>query len=152
MSAPSNEITRELIEAFLKIKRMHWQHKSKQGNNPSEVRVLLCISDEAEPPLNEMKVSGISKRLRVSTPSITQLLNKLEKDGLIERRMDERDRRVVLVKLTSEGKLIAQDARKHFVQVFSDLSEYLGTEDSKELVRLLSNVYTFYNEKNNSGS
>lgn len=90
--------------------------------------------------------------MKVSTPSITQLLNKLEKDRLIERRMDNRDRRVVLVKLTSQGEVVAQEARNHFVQLFSDLTDHLGLEDSKELIRLLSNVYTFFDEKNNAGS
>lgn len=152
MSNSSKEITRELIQTFLQFKKLEWQRKSITGNNPSEVRVLLCIWDEAESPLNEMKVSGISKRLKVSTPSITQLLNKLEKDRLIERRMDNRDRRVVLVKLTSQGEVVAQEARNHFVQLFSDLTDHLGLEDSKELIRLLSNVYTFFDEKNNAGS
>ncbi|MEH6941004.1 MarR family winged helix-turn-helix transcriptional regulator [Bacillus sp. JJ722] len=148
----SKEITNELIQAFLQFKKLDWQRKSITGNNPSEIRVLLCISNEAESSLNEIKVSEISKHLKVSTPSITQLLNKLEKDGLIKRRMDERDRRVVLVKLTSQGDVVAQEARDHFIQLFSDLTDHLGLEDSKELVRLLSNVYTFFNGKNNSGS
>lgn len=147
MSISSDETTRELISAFIQLKKIRWEPKSVDGYNPSEVRMLLCIAEEAKAPGFEMKVSDISKKLRVTTSSITQLLNKLEKDGLVNRRMDSNDRRVVLVKLTEAGEIIANKARANFVNTFTQLSEHLGEKDSQEMTRMLNEVYTFFKKK-----
>lgn len=152
MTANSDDTTRELILAFVQLKKINWEPKSVDGCNPSEVRMLLCIDEEAKSPPCEMKVSDISKKLHVTISSSTQLLNKLEKDGLVSRRMDERDRRVVLVKLTDAGELIAHKARANFVNTFGQLSDHLGEADSKELTRLLNEVYIFFKKKLDSRS
>ncbi len=133
----------------MQYKQLDWEKKSVDGYKPSEVRVLICIEHEALQVNSETKVSDISKILKVTPPSITQILNKLEREGLVERRMDTNDRRVVLVKLTKEGKNIARKGKNNFIKMFHELHDYLGDEDSQELARLLTRTFTFFSESKN---
>ena len=63
-------------------------------------------------------VRGLAARLSVSKPVVTRALNSLTALGLVQRRVDERDRRSVFVDLTLEGEtflaefaaIIARDA------------------------------------------
>ena len=50
-----------------------------------------------------MKVSELSSRMHVTSPSITQLVTSLEERGLVVRTMDREDRRSVKVSLTEKG-------------------------------------------------
>src|SRR5437868_13403260 len=51
----------------------------------------------------------ISSRMITREPDITRLLDRLEKRGLISRRRDAKDRRVVMARITPEGmKLLAR--------------------------------------------
>lgn len=147
LNSHNNEKSEELIRSFMQFKQIDWERNTVEGYKPSEMRVLICIDEEARQSIPEIKVTAISKILRVSPPSITPLLNKLEMEGLVERRMDASDRRVVLVRLTKAGKDVALKGRESFVQTFSKLYEFLGEEDSKELARLLTKTYIFFSEK-----
>ena len=94
-----------------------------------------------------MKVSEISKQLHVTSPTITQLLNGLEANGLIERRIDAVDRRVVGITLTEKGEKVAQRASDAFFGAMHELVEYLGEESSEQLADLLFKVFRYFDEK-----
>jgi DNA-binding MarR family transcriptional regulator len=94
-----------------------------------------------------MKVSEISKRLQVTSPTVTQLLKGLEMHGLIERHIDPVDRRAVGVKLTREGEKVAQQAADAFTASMRGLIEYLGEEQSNQLVELLSKAFRYFSER-----
>ena len=49
------------------------------------------------------RVSDVSVRLNVTLPSVTKLVQELESRGLLEKRADSRDGRVILLVLTPEG-------------------------------------------------
>ncbi|MGM9926572.1 MAG: MarR family winged helix-turn-helix transcriptional regulator [Bacillus sp. (in: firmicutes)] len=142
-----NSRTEELIRAFMQFNKVNWERKAIDGYKPSEVRLLICIGEQSGSVNSGLKVSEISKTLKVTTPSVTQLLNKLEKEGLVERRMDEKDRRVVFVRLTAKGEGIAQKGKQDFVEMFTRMEAYLGNRDVEDLTRLLQKVYTFFMEK-----
>ncbi len=98
-------------------------------------------------PNPEIKVSEISKQLDVTSPTITQLLKGLEANGLIERHIDPIDRRAVVVKLTRKGEMVAQQAADAFFASMHGLLEYLGEEQSNQLVDLLSKVLRYFEER-----
>ncbi len=94
-----------------------------------------------------MRVSDISQLLQVTSPTITQIINRLEERGWVERYMDPEDRRVVRVKLTLEGEQIAAQAKKRFMESFNGLLDHLGLEDSERLAELLMKVFDYYQQE-----
>lgn len=88
---------------------------------------------------------GISQRdlaemLHLSRPSVTAIVQALEKAGAVERRSDERDQRLTRVYLTGEGR--AEELRQRQV-----LSEFVNRTvgrmpeaDRRELARLLNSM------------
>ena len=138
----------DLIQAFTQLAKFDWEKKTVGGFKPSEIRVLTCIK-QMNQSTPEIKVSEISKQLNVTMPSVTPILNQLEKKRLISRKIDKHDRRVILVTLTNEGDLVAVNALEQLYQTFSSLQESIGLEDSKELTRILTNVYEFFKKKQN---
>jgi len=136
----------KLMQSFVQFRKTGWHDKKIAGFNPSEFRVLATIQRCANEKNSEMKVSEISQLLQVTPPTITQILNVLEKDSLIERTIDPEDRRAVKIKLTPAGIITAENARKTFAETFLGLIDYLGDQESKQLVVLLSKVNDYFNQ------
>ena len=147
MYVQDNATAQQLLRSFMQFDRAEWHKRSIEGCKPSEIKVLLCIKRNVAPPTHEMKVSEISKLLHVTSPMVTQLLKRLEADGLVERHSDPSDRRTVGIKLTEKGDLLATKAAEAFFASLNGLIEYLGEEQSQQLAELLISVSTYFNEK-----
>jgi DNA-binding MarR family transcriptional regulator len=67
---------------------------------------LACLLEivAAKVPLT---TSGIAKRMNLSTSTVTGILDRLEARGLLKRHRSTVDRRVVLVRLTRRGRVVA---------------------------------------------
>src|SRR5262249_44626124 len=64
-----------------------------------------------------MTIGAMSQKRGVDAPAATGIITRLEQNGLVERRHDREDRRVVKVYLTDEGKDITHtlvSAVEHF--------------------------------------
>lgn len=77
-----------------------------------EVLRLLSFSASGSLPL-----SKIGERLMVHPTSVTNLIDRLVADGLVDRRVDERDRRRALASLTSEGERVLAAATDALTRV-----------------------------------
>jgi DNA-binding MarR family transcriptional regulator len=54
-------------------------------------------------------VTGLAEVCLLQQPTMTKLLDRMVRDGLVERTQDGRDRRVVRVSLTDRGAIMAQE-------------------------------------------
>ena len=147
MDRNTNATAQKLLGALDQFARAEWHHRAVAGCKHSEIRVLFCIKNGAKPDTHTMKVSEISKALHVTSPTITQLLKGLEANGLIERHIDPADRRSVDVRLTEKGEMVTRRAWKAFSTSLYGLIEYLGEEQSNQLVEILPKVFRYFNEK-----
>ncbi|MEU6853420.1 MarR family transcriptional regulator [Actinacidiphila alni] len=69
----------------------------------------------------------------VTQPSVTALVTSLERAGLVERRSDPADRRVVLVALTDAGLDYLTERRRSGVEVFARLVDRLPADEAAAL-------------------
>jgi DNA-binding MarR family transcriptional regulator len=84
--------------------------------------------------------SEISNELGISTARIAATLNSLEAKGLLTRRIDELDRRRILVELTPLGREQTSNHEKHITGVVVHMLEDLGEHDAVEFLRILKKL------------
>jgi len=60
--------------------------------------------------LGEAKTSGLARAVHLSQPTVSGILTRLEKAGLVERRRPEGDRRSVVIRVTDEGRRVLAEA------------------------------------------
>ncbi|MEH7418891.1 MarR family transcriptional regulator [Neobacillus drentensis] len=145
MADYESETAQKLIKAFQQFRKAGRNEKKIAGFNPSEFRVLFLIQ-RANENNSEMKVSEISQKLRVTPPTVTQIINVLEKAGYIERTINPEDRRAVKISLTEEGLKATERARKKFTETFLGLVDYLGEKESDQLAELLFKVHEYFKQ------
>ena len=72
-------------------------------------------------------VTGLAEVCLLQQPTMTKLLDRMVRDGLVTRAQDAQDRRVVRVALTPEGEALAADligaARQHEASVLARFPE-----------------------------
>ncbi|HEX5404274.1 MAG TPA: MarR family transcriptional regulator [Pseudonocardiaceae bacterium] len=73
----------------------------------------------------------------IAQPSMTTLVTGLERNGLVERRPDAGDRRVVLVALTEAGRDYLRRRRQTGADWFAALIDQLSEEDTTALAAAL---------------
>jgi len=87
-----------------------------------------------------LKMSELSQRLMVTGGNVTGITDGLEKEGLVVREVDEADRRVFRVKLTTEGqrqfRRMAAEHEQWVIAMFGSLS----VKQKKQLVELLGEL------------
>ncbi len=89
---------------------------------------------------NGMSMGGLSEQLMVSAGNITGLIERLRKDGLVDRVADPQDRRTQWVKLTPAGKaLFARLAPRHRAWIRAMFAD-MAAEQVEELLGLLSTL------------
>lgn len=142
-------LVQKLMRSFMQFHRSAWQQQQQTvaGCKASEIRVLFCVKKGMKSGASEIKVSEISKLLLVTSPTVTQLLNSLEANGLIERHIDPLDRRSVGVRLTKKGEDVTRQAQEALVSSLQGLIEFLGEEESNQLVESLSKVFCYFNQR-----
>jgi len=143
---PDDAVAHKLLASFIQFDKIEWHQRSFMGYKPSEIKLLFCVKKCTATGLPEMKVSEISKILRVTSPTVTQLVKSLEANGLIERNIDPSDRRAVGIKLTAKGDMVTNKAGQAFSATMHGLAEYLGPEQSNQFAELLSKVFEYFNQ------
>jgi DNA-binding MarR family transcriptional regulator len=76
----------------------------------------------------------------VMQPSMTALVSALERSGLVERRRDSSDRRVVLVALTPDGSDYIRARREAGVEVFAQLIDGLPADEADALFAAVTGI------------
>jgi DNA-binding MarR family transcriptional regulator len=75
------------------------------------------------------RITDLAVTEGVTQPSMTALVTVLERSGLVERRQDPRDQRVVLVALTEAGADYLRSRRRAGAEALADLIDKLPPEE-----------------------
>jgi len=146
ISETSNVNAKKLMHAFSQFRKIHWKPPHIKGLKPSEFMVLHTVKNAFLDGSEGLMVSEISNLLKIARPTVTQLVNSLQKKGFLEKHADEKDKRVVRISLSGKGKTHAKQGAEEFYRLFEGLAEHLGTEKSKELTDLLQDVFNYFQE------
>jgi DNA-binding MarR family transcriptional regulator len=79
----------------------------------------------------------IGERLVSPGPDVTRLLDRLEKQGLVQRLRDEQDRRVVRARITEKGVALLEEIDPSVDRILRELLGHLGEQDLQRLIDLL---------------
>lgn len=76
-----------------------------------------------------LRLTELTATEQMTQPAMTQMVRRLEHDGLVERRTDPRDARAVLIQLTPHGEQIVATRRDARVRQLASLLDHLPHEE-----------------------
>ena len=108
----------------------------KIGLSAAKAGVLRTLAKAGEPlPLSEVAVCS-----KCVKSNVTQLVDRLEADGLVRRISDPDDRRVTRASLTHEGRMAYLQATRVIQQLEREVYRQLGGEEAAGLVQALEQL------------
>ena len=123
------------IIPLFKKKLLHDNCKFNKGNlNHSHFQILAVLKKEGKLPISE-----VGKKLVISTPNMTKLLNKLIDEGMIERIPGEKDRRIININLTEKGSTYLKNS---FLEIQSSLKDKISSLPDEKLDKLNDSLIT----------
>ena len=131
-------------EALLNIRRTsdRLQHYTQQlfkphGITPTQYNVLRILRGAGD---SGLRCSEIGERLVSSDPDITRLLGRLQKQKLIRRKCDPKDKRVIYAFITAEGQRLLKETDPLINDSIKHLLKHMSRDKLTTLISLLEEV------------
>lgn len=135
--------TKELALVFGQLRRIGHVFHPSNDLRQSELNLLVNLTYLCPPGTAGIKVSDLSKQLKITSAAVTHVIQSLEKSGYITRTMDPHDRRSIRVSATKHGHDFVEAREKELFERFHHLSEHLGADDAQQLIRILTKSIRF---------
>ena len=125
-----------LRRSWAAINKMTEVEIAKVGLTPDQLGVLWICRDASRP----MNLTEIARVLFRSKATISELLKRMEKEGLIERVHIREEPRSVRIKLTSEGEEACNRGAKSIKRPLTQLMSTLSDEQQEQLQNLVQGL------------
>lgn len=125
-----------LREMSLLIKRKGREILNHFPITPPQFTALLWLNEEGD-----MTIGELSQKMYLACNTMTDLIDRMEKNGVVMRVRDERDRRVVRVRMLERGKVIIQDVMKARREYLAEILSTFSPEEVASIRRHLSMLY-----------
>jgi DNA-binding MarR family transcriptional regulator len=102
----------------------------------AKYEVLSYLRDAGE----AVSLGALAVGQNCARSNITQIIDRLETDGLVRRAPDPADRRSVLAELTPAGAILARQGAAQLDRLRTDFATSLGRSDREQLDRLLKKL------------
>ena len=131
-----NQLCFRLYTASRLLTQAYHPVLSDYGLTYPQYLVLLVLWEKDAQPVND-----IAKRLLLETNTVTPLLQRMEKEGILVRRKGEKDARQMIVSLTEKGRELQKKLADvpHIVGT-SVLCDSVTPETAPELFRMLDGI------------
>ena len=137
---PAEHAHRSLLRAFGSLKQVMKPHFARYGISGPQWAVLrnLCRAElEGEKGL---RLRDLADRLLIRPPSVTGVVDRLEREGLVSRSRARDDRRVRRVRLTPAGRALHERVRAIHTERIQAMMSGLSRREQARLGRLLDRL------------
>lgn len=118
--------------------RAHRPGCDDKGCGPAAKReIILAILADNE---GAMRNNQLASAFRVSPSTLSEMLNRLENDGMLTRSQDPADRRATLLALTDQGKRRADEIKEETHRAFAETFGNLTDDEKRQLIALLHKI------------
>jgi DNA-binding MarR family transcriptional regulator len=129
----------ELADAFSRFGPafMRWVRAGveEEGLTFARMRLMWAVHTEGPQIMSELK-----DWLGVTARSVSSLVDALEDEGYVRRRLHPEDKRAHLVELTDEGETVVERAHRTHRDRASDLFASLGEDEQDQLLATMEKL------------
>lgn len=90
--------------------------------------------------LGPMPQNALGEKLFITPPSTARLVDRMERDGWVERRSDAQDRRLKLVTLTSRAEAVWDEINHYARDVVEQAYKGIAADDIEQAIETLDRV------------
>ncbi|MCI8417380.1 MAG: MarR family transcriptional regulator [Lachnospiraceae bacterium] len=109
----------------------------KYGLTVTQIELMLYLLHNPDETIYQKE---IERTFRLSNPTVTGILGRLEEKGMIVRQVDSRDHRYRVVVLSPKGRQVVQEMEGRLHETENEVFGCLTEEETDQLLALLDKV------------
>jgi DNA-binding MarR family transcriptional regulator len=145
---PAEHAHRSLLRTFGSLKKVMEPYFAQFGISRPQWAVLIVLHRAeqegggglARPPYGGMRLRDLGERLFIQPPSVTGVVDRLEREGLVARSKTDDDLRVRRVRLTDEGHAMIERVLAVHAREIQAIMSGLTRRQQAALARLLDRL------------
>ncbi len=127
-----DQVVETIIYLYTESRRLTKGMAREVGLTGPQLTVLKLLET-----FQDLSLSSLSERIRAQNSTVTGIIDRMEREGLVGRERSTSDRRVVHIKLTEKGAALAREVRVEPLEIFRSALTSLTAADLKDLLRIL---------------
>lgn len=136
-----NEILVKLFNQILHIESQYMKANEVYDLSISELHLIDDISSASNPTMSE-----VAKIATLTNGTITTAVKKLEEKGYVIRQKDDKDRRIMRVRLTPKGIKVGRVHQEFHDDMVSRVCDEANVMDDEILLQSLRRLLYFFEE------
>ena len=128
-------IVETIIYLYTESRRITKQVARELGLTGPQLTVMKLLET-----FGDLSLSSLSERIRAQNSTVTGIIDRMEREGIVRRERSATDRRVVLIRLSDKGMKLAQRIQVEPMEIFKRALVDLSAADLKDLLRILGKL------------
>lgn len=143
--------SKQFVNTVHRFKKLKFHDKQLSNITNGEFFLLSNIKQRMEEHNDKkelgVKISDLSKDIGCKMAGVSRMVNGLEEKGLIERKLDAKDRRAVYIDLSEQGQKQYKEATIIMDHYINSITERYGEEDLEVLFVHLNKLFDIMSEE-----
>lgn len=128
-------IVETIIYLYTESRRLTKGMASQFGLTGPQLTVIKLLES-----LGDLSLSSLSERIRAQNSTVTGIIDRMEREGLVRRERSTTDRRVVYIRLSEKGARLARQIEVEPMEIFRTALIGLPASDQRDLLRILTKL------------
>jgi MarR family transcriptional regulator, organic hydroperoxide resistance regulator len=128
-------IVETILYLYTESRRLTKGMASQYGLTGPQLTVVKLLEQ-----VGDLSLSELSDKIRAQNSTVTGIIDRMEREGLVTRERSKEDRRVVHIRLTAKGHALADDIPVEPMEIFKGALESLSAQEMRDLMRIMTKV------------
>lgn len=130
-----DHIVESIIYLVTESRRLSKEEAGRYGVTATQLSVIKLLQE-----IGDLSLGALSKQIRAHNSTVTGIVDRMEAGGLVERARSEEDRRVWIIRLTQQGRRVAEKAQVSPWDTLRGALESLATGEQEKLLSILKKL------------
>ncbi|HMR11681.1 MAG TPA: MarR family transcriptional regulator [Polyangiaceae bacterium] len=128
-------IVEAIVYLYTESRRITKGLAGRHGLTGPQLAVIKMLE-----PVGKLSLSELSWKIRARNSTVTGIIDRMAREGWVERKRSDADRRVVHIALTARGRRLASSIAIEPVTIFRQVLSELSESDARALRRILTRL------------
>ena len=130
-----DSIVETIIYLYTESRRLTKGLASQFGLTGPQLTVIKLLET-----FENLSLSSLSERIRAQNSTVTGIIDRMEREGLVRRERSTTDRRVVHIRLSEKGQKLAKQIQVEPMEIFRGALQSLTHADLRDLLRIMNKL------------
>ncbi len=129
--ADVDQILEAIFYLYTEGRRLTKEYARRANLTSPQLTVLKILET-----FGDLSLSELSERIRAQNSTVTGIIDRMEREGLVGRERSKEDRRVVYIRLTAKGAQLAREIPVEPMEILRQAILGLSKEEGRELLKI----------------